>query len=47
MYYRFRFMREVKEFLATAPQGAKLVGSETNISKPQLFIVFVPNRGNS
>lgn len=45
MYYRFKFWSEVKEFLATAPQGAKLVGSETNTSKPQLYMVFVPNRG--
>ena len=47
MYYRFKFWSEVKEFLATAPQGAKLVGSETNTHKPQLYMVFVPNRGDS
>lgn len=45
MYYRFKFWSEVKEFLATAPQGAKLVGAETNTHKHQLYMVFVPNRG--
>lgn len=44
MYYRFKFWSEMKAFLATTP-GAKLVGSETNTHKPQLYMVFVPNRG--
>jgi len=41
MYFYFEIWQLVMDFLKENPD-AKIVGSETNITKPQKFIVFVP-----